>query len=199
MTLVIEQYSTEALKWAPQTLMLEFKDDFRAEVPQVNMDKLLAATNLLTTQDFFQRLPRFIKTCNVLSGSEMRPHVFDPATAYECAWGMTEALLLRPPEENEEDLFSLEIRYYLGEVLSDEGIRTPPDLLRIAIYPTRSGEADFEGALDPEAFAMEFQVQEDRGKEIKEAVRSKLMALMEELESLPLHDGNVKELLGRFQ
>lgn len=199
-TVLIDQYGTEALEWSPTTFQLEFLDDYRAEIPQGNLDKLLAAVNILTTDDFFQRLPRFVQLCNVLTGSILRPRVFDPADASECAWGMTEAVLLYPPDEDEnEDLFADEIRYYLGEVLVDEGIRTPPDLLRLAIYPTSSGKATFPGALDPSGFAMEFKVQQDRGEEIKDMVRSKLASLMQQLQSLPLQEGNVSDLIESMQ
>jgi hypothetical protein len=200
LTLVIDQYGTEALEWTPQTLVAEFMDDFQADIPRVNLDKLLAAINILTTDDFFQRLPRFIQLCNVLTGSMLRPHVFDPADAAECAWGMTEAILLRSPEDDEtEELFSSDIRHYLGEVLVDEGIRTPSDLLRLAIYPTSTGEAEFPGALDPAAFAMEFEVQEDRNKEIENMVRERLKKLLQRLEALPLQNGDTSKLVERMQ
>lgn len=196
---VIDQYSTEALTWSPQTLQMEFHDDFRANVPQINMDKLLAGVNILTTDDFFRRLPRFVQLCNTLAGSELRPQVFDPASAAECAWGMTEALLLQPPDDDVEDIFDDSIRYYLGEVLVDEGIRTPPDLLKLAIYPTANGEAEFPGALDPEGFAMEFEVQQDRGKEISDMVREKLQSLIKQLSSVPLQNGDVTDLISKMK
>jgi hypothetical protein len=178
---------------------MEVLDDFQAEIPQVNMDKLLAAVNIVTTDDFFKRLPRFVQLCNVLTGSALRPHVFDPADANECAWGMTEALLLHTPEEDDNEIFSAEIRYYLGMVLEDEGIRTPPDLLRLALFDTPSGEASFEGALDPEGFAMEFKVQESESEDIKSALKSRLMDLITQLQSVPLTNGDAKDLLQRMR
>jgi hypothetical protein len=185
-------------RWSPETIVAELEDDFNVRVPQLNQDKLFIAINLLVTDDFFTRTRRFIDACNVLSGSEMS-RAFDKADAMECAWGMTEALLIHPPGEGEE--FCNEIRHYLGKVLDDEGIQEPPDLLRLAIRDTRNGAADYSDMdiEDPSMFAAEYDVQADRAKEIKETLERELIELFEELKHLPLRHGNTTDLLKRIQ
>src|SRR5690606_21189804 len=83
-------------RWSPETIAMELEDDYNIRIPQLNRDKLFMAISLVTSDDFFCRLRRFIDACNVLSGSELSS-AFDYADAMECAWGMTEALLIQPP------------------------------------------------------------------------------------------------------
>ena len=57
---------------------------------------------------------------NVLAGSEFDPETFDPADSAECAWAVTEALLLSPPDERDtQPVFSDEIRKYIQEMQED--------------------------------------------------------------------------------
>jgi len=198
--ILIDTYGTEATEWSPETIFLELEDDFNTKIPKLNMDKIVVGLNLLTSDDFFQRPPRFVAMANVLAGSEMSRE-FDPANAMECAWAMTEALLLVPPEDNEEDVFNTEIRHYLGKVVDDEGILEPPDLLRLAIRDTQSGEADYShlSETDPEMFAAEHSVMVDRAQEIKDTLAEELRDLFDQLEGLPLQHGNTDGLLARIQ
>jgi hypothetical protein len=185
-------------RWAPETIIAELEDDYNVRIPKLNQDKLFTAINLVTSDDFFKRPRRFIDTCNVLAGSE-QGQAFDKADAMECAWGMTEALLIHPPDDDEP--FDPEIRHYLGKVLDDEGIREPPDLLRLAIRDTPSGSADY-GDMDledPAMFAATYEVQADRSQEIKEMLERELLELFDELKYLPLKHGSTKDLLKRIQ
>jgi len=185
-------------RWSPRTIIMELEDDYNVRLPRLCQDKLLTAINLVTSDDFFTRQRRFIDTCNVLSGSEMS-QAFDYADAMECAWGMTEALLLHPPDDDEP--FIPEIRYYLGKVLDEEGIREPPDLLRLAIRETATGQADYSDMdlEDPSMFAAQYEVQADRSKEISKMLERELSELFEELRTLPLKHGSTEELLKKIR
>lgn len=189
LAIVIDAYGTEVLGpaetgWTPETLRLELQDDFDVVVPDANMDKLVAGIALLTSDDFYKRTPRFVQLCNALSGSEMSAR-FDKADAAECAWGMTEAMLLAPPEEDEP--FSDEIRHYLGQILDEEGIADPPDLLRLAIrdrVPADVAVADLPTE-DPSSFAASYRARADRKQEIQEMLEENVEAMLSQLASLP--------------
>lgn len=198
LVVLIDTYGTEALEWSPETILMELKDDFAIQdFPQDNFDRMMAAIQVVTSDDFFKRLPSFIFLCNIFSGTN--PDQFDPADAKECAWGMTEALLLSPPED--ENPFSEEIRHYIGQVVDQEGIRTPPDLLRLGIRSTTSGQADFSDMSleEPSMFAAEFQMQAGKAKEIKQMVQANMTELFDQLESLPLKNGDTQKLLQRLR
>lgn len=196
LVILLDKYGTEALTWSPETIQLELHDDFNVILPTVNRDKLLMAINLVVTDDFYQRLPRFIQACNVLSGSEFRPEVFDPADAAECAWGMTEAMLISPPDGDEP--FNDDIRYYIGAVLDQEAIRTPPDLLNIGIRNTNTGMVDWSDMSDdPTMFSAEFQQQNDKSQEIQAMLKENLQELMEQLGKLPLENGSTDNIVNK--
>jgi len=200
LVLLIDEYGSEALAWSPETIKWELEDDFAIrELSKDIFDRLMAAIQVVTSDDFYKRLPTFIFLCNILSGSS--PDAFDPADAKECAWGMTEAMLLSPPESEDKEPYASEIRHYLGAVLDNEGIREPPDLLRLAIRDTVSGTADYTGMSieDPVMFGAEFGMQTDKSTEIKEMLQSNLRELFEQLESIELVNGDTKKLLERVQ
>lgn len=181
--IVLKLYGTDALAWAPETIELELQDDLHVDVPTENMDKIVAAIALLTTDDFYGRLPRFVQLCNVLAGADFSAD-FDKADAAECAWGLTEASLLSPPDNDEP--FSAEIRNYLGAVLAEEGIEDPPDLLRLAIKPSLQGDIAVDGidTESPELFAAGYRARGDRKKEIEEMLEENVHELLGQLARL---------------
>src|SRR4051812_29132260 len=102
LVLLVDRFGTEALSWAPETIRTEMASEYGVALPPACFDRLMAAVTVITTDYFYKSLTRFIDLCNVLSfGGTFDPSVFDPADPYECAWGISEALLLSPPEEDE--------------------------------------------------------------------------------------------------
>lgn len=202
MAIVLDQYGVEALQWTPQTIVAELRDDFGATLSEENVAKLGAAMTLLTSDDFYKRLPRFVTLCNALAGGASSDD-FEKADAAECAWALVEGTLIDPPPPEEEDPepFVPEIRRYLGAVLDEEGIVNPPDMLRLAIRDTPSGEPDYSGfdLENPSMFAAEYGVAADRAAEIAEMVQTNLRSLFSQLAQLPLKNGNGRQLLEQLR
>lgn len=196
-TILLDMYGTDALQWSPDTIVMEFKDDFAVELPKANVDRLMAAVGILTTDDFYKRLPVFVQYCNILSGDEFSPHTFNPADPAECAWGIVEAMLLSPPDEDEP--FTEEIRAYIGKALDDAGVKNAPDVLGIALRD--SWEADFSGMSlqDPAMFGAEFQGAQEREQEIVATVKQNMQELIQQLSQLPLQNGRTQDLMERLQ
>jgi hypothetical protein len=193
--LFVDRFGTEALAWHPQTIRMETQAAFGFPWPQHALDRLMAAITVVTTDFFFKSLPKFVQLCNTLAGSEFDPSVFDPADAFECAWGITEALILMPPEEPEP--FTDDIRRYLGEAVAAAGVIKPPDILRLAIMPQQAAEAD-SWANDPEMYQAIYEVQESRGAEIVDMLRDNLRQLAQQLSAIQLQNGDVKPFLTRL-
>lgn len=179
LAIVLDEYGTEALGWAPETIKMELEEDFGITLPVGAMSKLVAGISVLTSNEFYRRLPVFIQICNALSGEELSDQ-FDKADAEDCAWGLTEALLLSPPEE--DDPFSHEIRAYLGAVVDEEGLINPPDLLKLAIsnMPQDVSLGDI-AENDPELFELGFQERTARSDDIRQATEQNLSELIEQL------------------
>lgn len=117
------QYGDAAYMWDPLTVSLEVRDDFKAEMGAIPMDRWSAIQIIMTTGAFFNRLDAFLGICNTLSSGEPFFQVFDPVTTEEAAWAITEVSLNR-----ELMPFSYPIRKYLETVLEDDGYTE-------AIYP----------------------------------------------------------------
>ena len=196
LAIVVDQYGTEVLSGGdalhPTTLRLELEGEFGVELPVINGDKLSAAIDILMADSFFQRVPTFVQYCNVLSDNHPDFGSFDPADVTEVAWGITEAMLIADPEE--DDPFSEEVRGYVGKVVHDEGIKTPPDVLRIGNWNPDYSAMPTD---DPTMFAAHFQSQADESQEITTWLQKRLMQLITQLSALPLEHGDMQKLQER--
>lgn len=184
--------------WHPATFRSMLEETFGVRLPPGNLDKLMAAVSVVTSDDFFRRADRFVVLANVLAGDHFDPDEFEKADAVECAWAITEALLLAPPDDNNPEPFSDDVRHYVGFVLRDEGYVTPPDVLRIAIDADFSSKVRYGFADDPEMFEAINGLQREKTAEVESAVRDGLTDLLTQLKALPLQSGNVAELEKRI-
>lgn len=194
LTAFLDRFGTEALQWDPATIVMEVEEEFDVDLPQVAIDKLMVAINILTSDSFYNSLPDFITFCNVLSGDTYRPDMFDPADSAEVAWGMTEGLLIAPPEDDEDGPFSDEIRAYIGAVLDSEGIINAPDILQIALRRANISDAANQFSDDPEMFSAIYAVEAGKTEEINQIMRQKATMLIEQLQALQLQNGSTAQV-----
>lgn len=199
LTLFIDKFGTEALQWDPATIAMEIEEDFNVELSQQSMDKLMTAIQLLTTDRFFKSLPDFINFCNILSGDTYNPEMWDPADAEEVAWGITEALLISPPDDEDEEPFSNEVRAYIGSVLDSEGIINPPDILRIALRTTRVSPSVGDFSDDPEMFNAIYDMEEGKKEDINQTIVMKTKLLAAQLAALNLENGKTQQVAEMLQ
>ena len=189
LTMFLDRFGTEALTWDPTTITLEVEEEFDVDLPQLSFDKLMAAIQIMTTDRFYRSLPDFIAFCNVLGGDTYDPNTWDPADAEEVAWGITEALLLYPPEESQSEPFTDEIRAYIGAVLDSEGLVNPPDILRIALRQTRVAPSIQDFSDDPAMFNAVYDFEEGKKQDINQSIRLKTKLLAAQLRALSLKNG----------
>lgn len=190
LTVFLDRFEMEGLGWDPNTITLEIEEEFDVELPQCVLDKLMAAISILTSDTFYRSLPDFITFCNVLSGDTYRPDMFDPADSAEVAWGITEGLLISPPEEEQEGPFSDEIRAYIGAVLDQEGIINAPDVLQIALRKANVSDAANQFSDDPEMFNAVYDVEAGKSAEINSIITEKVKMLLGQLRAIQLKNGN---------
>jgi len=180
----------EALEWDPATITLEIEEEFKVDLPQLPLDKLIVGIQILTTDRFFKSLPDFISFCNVLSGDTYQPDMWDPADVEEIAWGITEALLIEPPEE--ADPFTDEIRAYIGTMLDQEGIMNPPDILRIAFRKTRTSPHMTDFSDDPAMFSAIYDVEAGKTDDITRTLQLRADLLAQQMAALNLKNGSTQ-------
>ena len=190
--------------WDPETVQMEMAGEFGVTMPPSNFNKLMGAIEVVTTDKFYRNLHDFIRLCNVLTHGILNVRTFDPADAGEVAWGITEVLLLGPPDEDDDAPFAPEIVQYIGEVLKLEGIMTPPDILRLGAYdPTAMSQIQASFSDDPKMFSAIYKVEQDKTKAVDDMVRDRLRDMLGQLRGLPLTNGNsdeaVQRMLGALQ
>jgi len=195
LTLFLDRFGTEALTWDPTTITLEIEEEFGVDLPQLPLDKLLVGIQLLTTDRFYKSLPDFISFCNVLNGDTYRPDMWDPADAEEVAWGITEALLIYPPEDNDPEPFTDEIRTYIGATLDREGLINPPDILRIALRQARISPSIEDFSDDPTMFNAVYDLEEGKRSDIENTIRMRTKMLAAQFRALKLKNGGVDKIV----
>lgn len=191
LALATDRFGSACLSWAPQTLFLEIKDEFGVEPAEIVYDKLMAAIAIVTTDLFFKDVTKFIQICNVLCDSPFNPEVFDPADALECAWGISEALLLVPPGDDPAP-FSPEICAYIGYVLHEEGFLRAPDVLGVATGFPKKMRYAFEG--NPELTHSVQKEQERKVDEVASTIKENLIELVAQLKRVPLSNGSAADI-----
>jgi len=195
LTLFLDRFGTEALEWDPSTITMEIEEEFDVDLPQLTLDRLMVAIQILTTDKFFKSLPDFVTFCNVLDGDVYNPETFDPADAEEVAWGITEALLISPPDDDDPEPFTDEIRAYIGATLDKEGILNAPDILRIALRTARVSPNMEEFSDDPMMFNAIYDLEAGKTEDINQSIRLKTQLLVAQLQALNLENGNTDEVI----
>jgi hypothetical protein len=175
------------MEWDPETIALEIEDDHNIELPRLVHDRLMTAIALQKTDAFYSSLPDFIAFCNVLAGTPYGGS-FDPADALEVAWGLTEALLIYPPDS--DDPFNDEIRSYIGQALDREGIMQAPDILQIALRDVDPPDIQAEFSDDPTMFNAIYDMEASKTDDINRAIRENLRELVGQLQALPIKHGD---------
>lgn len=182
---------TSTPPWSAETVRLEIGDDYGREIPPANLAKLMAAVAVLTSDRFRTSAPDFVILANALGGV-VPDDEFDPADAAECEWALIEAGLIDPPEGDEP--YSDDVRGYIGLALQYEGIRDPPDQLKIGTLDgARAVAASAEFADDPTMFAAVDELQRGKSEAILADTRAKLVALADQLCRLELSGGDVRQ------
>lgn len=199
LTMYIDRFGLEALSWDPTTISMEIEDEFDVDLPQLALDKLMVAIQILTTDRFYKSLPDFISFCNVLSGDPYRPDMWDPADAEEVAWGVTEALLIYPPEDDDPEPFTDEIRAYIGAVLDSEGLVNPPDILRIALRQARVSPSIGDFSDDPMMFNAVYDLEEGKRQDIEQSIRFQTKLLVAQLRALNLKNGSAEQVAAMLE
>lgn len=187
--------SVEWFDWDPEILQTEIYERFGADASQDNMDKLNALLLALTTNQFYVSLEAFMFICNALGGEGANFAQYDPAEMDEMAWAVTEVFLNDMPNQPLADLFSSEIKHYIGKMAEYEGFANFPRPLGFGVMPKGVQErANAAADLGADVATAVISEQTSKVAEIEEEVATKLSALMKQVESLPLANADEESL-----
>ena len=195
-----DAYGKEAFKWSPTTISMQLEEDFSVTLPESNLDKIMAAINVITTNYFYQDLNKFITICNVFSGDSAEHKEPDLADTSEIIWGMSESFLLWPPQEDDasyDTQFSAEIVEYIRRTLIAEGIIKAPDVLNVSGLDETSFIRD-TWSDDPEMYQAIYELHQQKMDDMKMLLRNNFRNLHEQLRILPLEEGKKETLMNRI-
>lgn len=188
--LLTDRFGPEFMDWDPVTVGMEIEAEYGIEPIAELQDRIQAGSSLYTTDLFFVSLETFSPVCNALNFGTATSQIMLPADLDDVLWGCTEALILLG-EIYEAAQFSHNIALYVGALLSQAGIVKPPKILAFAEYSddmVLRSDAAFEG---DETMRMSFWKDQEHEREMLEKWnQSKIVALMKQLEALPLRNGN---------
>lgn len=195
LVILLDTYGVDALSWDPSTIQMEIEGDGGLDIPAENIDKIMCAIDVLKTNNFEASLPDFIRTCLAFSGQHVDEGMFAMADASDCAWGLTEAWLISPPED-EKNALSPEILGYIGHVCDDEGLLNPPDILRLGSSGADIlNKARYNLSDDIDTFSAFTDYQQGKTEEINGLVSGRLKGLFAQIQKLEITTGNKTKML----
>ena len=89
LAICLDHYGTEALEWEPEYLWVALPEDFDADIPDVNKDKIQCLITCYVTNMFYVSVEFFSVACNVFSGTEANFNKWDIVTPEEAIWAST--------------------------------------------------------------------------------------------------------------
>jgi hypothetical protein len=115
---------------APETIRIGIEQNYGVKLSDDNLGKIMAATAVVTTDNLMRTLPSFLFTLHALQGDGLDWSYGEPLETEDLAWGIMESFLLYPPDEDTH--FDPQIVGYCQQILSREGIKSPPTVLAFA-------------------------------------------------------------------
>ena len=173
-------FEPEWLQWDPKTVQLEIKDELGVIIEPDMFDKVMAARQVVTSDNYLKELPAFITIANALNGDGVDTPVAQPIDPADLCWAVLEMALLYPPSLSET--FSDEIIGYIEESLKWQGVRGTPHILTTVIPEQKFNELQ---ANDPSVMEGIFQ----RVVDINEEVQANLDAWKYQFKQLKLVNG----------
>lgn len=193
LAILLDKFGTECLEWDPTTLSLEMKGAFGSEPEDEVFDRIMAAINMLTSNNFMVDVHAFMATCNTLNFGVTMSGLWVPADLDDVLWGVTEARLLLGDEFNEDDI-SHDVKRYVGVLLQQEGVKDIPRVLAFAeidedvtkTYEEYDGDEIFN-----EVFTEDSQ---EEVEDLEVSNKKQLSSLMKQLSQLPIQSEFIESL-----
>jgi hypothetical protein len=199
--LLADKFGTEFLEWDPITVSMEVRSAFGVELTTEIQDRIQAASSLFTSNLFFVSLEAFSTICNALNFGSVASEIFVPADLDDVLWGVTEAKILLGDMYDPEG-YSHNVSRFVGYLLSEDGVTTPPSSLSFAEYDEIEEEnlsSEFERDIEFQQAYTADQIQERQNLEKVNIV--KIMALFEQLQKLPVKHGStefIREVMSKL-
>ena len=119
-----DRFGTEVFDWDPETVVLECRDEFDADMSSESLDRWSALQLAMTSDAFFSRLDGFSGVSSALASGDTYFDVFKPLQPEEAAWAVVEISMNRDMLP-----FAPAIKSYLRRAMSSAGYRGIPPFM----------------------------------------------------------------------
>lgn len=190
----------EGLTWDPEVVRRTINGECAANIPRENFNKLMAAINIATSDEYWKEVPSFVVLNNALYSGQFDPRVFDLATVAEFTVGLMESGLIWPVDIESE--ISVPVLEYMKATCDLEWFVIPPRLLQ-RLFPTLfTIRYDYlvEYKSDPLLYEAIFKKSVQKANEVDSEVYSRLTLSHQQASSLGLESTTrmYKETLDLF-
>ena len=125
-------FGEDIYSWEPETLEMEFEDEFGTQLSSVGANRLHALITALSTDAFFTDWVVFGSISTSLCSEDGEPDMSGQLSTAEIAWGTTEVLL----NDSEKPQWSPEVARFAGTIQAEDGLIKPISILSFADMPS---------------------------------------------------------------
>lgn len=173
-------FGTDVYEWEPETIDMEFEEEFGVIPYEGNINKLNAILSSVASDSFYNDWVAYLNVCTTLSGENDAEDLLD-LTVEELAWGVMEISL--NDEDYDPKLFHSDIRALTGIVLDEEGYFSPPPQLSFAKMPYRYFGDDYGPDINKQKVNSEHSV-----RLLSEYLQNQVLTLYKQIKVIPWLD-----------
>ncbi len=181
LAIFLEDFGVEGLEWLPVTICREMESKYHT-LPDNTFNKLMVGIQLLTADDFFRLLKRFIDYVNIINHGHFDDFVADVG---EISWALTEAKIIDDPGtvRNPLDLFSSDVVAYIEQAFYNSGLVFPPSVFKEygLVFTDKAQNALSSFSDNPELFSLLYKTSEFHTSLVDRANEEKLNELKAQL------------------
>jgi hypothetical protein len=189
---VAYKYFSEAIyEWEPETLEMEFEDEFGTPLSTIGANKLHALIAALATDTFYTDWMVFGTIATAISSEDGQPNLTGDLSTAEIAWGTTEVLM----NDDNPDPWSPEVARFAGTIQAEDGIIKPVSVLKFADMPSIYRGSDSSADLGQQK-----SIESQHKAVIEEFIEEQAVTLFKQLALLPwMKEEDLEKLSGEIR
>lgn len=184
--ILTDKFGIEFVNWEQETVEMEIRG-LCSKPDEGLLDKIAAASTVISTDIPHWDTIAFNNITQIFNFDNIETDSFIPASLEDLLWGCAEIRLLEGPEDYKKAGFSPDIKAYVGTLLVQHGITTPPSVLEFAdISESMILNRDDNLGADSIMFETYWEEQRDITKDMEDFVITRTNKLLSQLVSLPI-------------
>lgn len=184
-------FGEEIYSWEPETLEMEFEDEFGTQLSTVGANRLHAIITALATDSFYTDWVAFGSIATSLCSEDGEPDLTGQLSTAEIAWGTTEVLM----NDKEPSPWSPEVARLAGTIQAEDGIIKPLGVLKFATMPSIYHGSDSGADLSEKK-----SLESEHRDVVEQFLEEQAVTLFKQLALLPwMKEEDLEKLSGEIQ